>query len=143
MNTVAYDEKIRTVDLLRSPTMIVRLFYIEAGGNVYDQHATNARELVHVLGGKAGAKIGTIKEWIKALSDDKPFYEFMPTAPQVVQVCSKIRGREADNSLTSILFSVGRNASPVVCQRLGLESVRGSRDQILVFRGYEGQELYQ
>ena len=93
MKSNAYnDGKIKVAELLRSPAFTVRLFYVEADV-LFEQHATTARELVHVLGGGLEAKMGPILEWIKALpEDDKGLYEFLPTAPQVIQVYTEDQG---------------------------------------------------
>ena len=76
--------QIKVAQLFRSENLVLRLFYIEAGVKL-SQHAKTARELLHVLSPAASkAKIGPIDEWIAEVS--KRFYEFLPTAPQVIQV---------------------------------------------------------
>ena len=47
------------------------------------QHAKTAKETVHILSANK-AKIGPIDEWLNDVS--KRFYDFLPTAPQVIQV---------------------------------------------------------
>ena len=51
------------------------------------QHAKTAKETVHILSANK-AKIGPIDEWLNDVS--KRFYDFLPTAPQVIQV-NKLR----------------------------------------------------
>ena len=78
-----FNGHIKVAPLLNHASLTVRLFYLEAGVKL-PQHAKTAKELLHILSGGTKARIGPIDEWIKDVS--KRFYEFLPTAPQVVQV---------------------------------------------------------
>ena len=74
--------KIKIAELYRNSHVTLRLFHFEAGVKL-PQHAKTAKELLHVLSANK-AKIGPIDEWIKDMSNK--FYEFLPMAPQVIQV---------------------------------------------------------
>ena len=87
MGTFKFNEQIKVTELLRTKDVILRLFHCEAGLKL-PQHAKSARELIHILRPTSKAKIGPIEEWVKAIS--KSFYEFLPTAPQVIHVIRKI-----------------------------------------------------
>ena len=68
--------------MYRNSCVILRLFHFEAGVKL-PQHAKTAKETVHILSANK-AKIGPIDEWLNDVS--KRFYDFLPTAPQVIQV---------------------------------------------------------
>ena len=82
MESSKLDNQLKVADLYHLDHITVRLFYFEAGSKL-PQHAKTCREVVHILYGSK-AKIGPIEEWIKDIG--KRFYEFLPTAPQVIQV---------------------------------------------------------
>ena len=84
MGTSKFNEQIKVTELLRTKDLILRLFVCQPGLKL-PQHAKTARETLHVLTpSPSKAKIGPIEEWVKEIS--KPFYEFLPTAPQVIHV---------------------------------------------------------
>ena len=84
MGTSKFNEQIKVTELLRTKDVILRLYYCQAGLKL-PQHAKSARELIHILTkAPSKAKIGPIEEWVKEIS--KNFYEFLPTAPQVIHV---------------------------------------------------------
>ena len=82
MGSAKLYEKIRVAELFHTAELSLKLIYVDTGTKV-PQHAKNAHEMVHIFTGRH-AKIGPIDEWLKEVS--KTFYEFLPTAPQVLQV---------------------------------------------------------
>ena len=82
MKTTKFNGKIKVAELFRSSKVTLRLFHFEAGVKL-PQHAKTAKEMLHILSATK-AKIGPIDEWVKDVA--KRFYEFLPTAPQVIQV---------------------------------------------------------
>ena len=82
MGSAKLYEKIRVAELFHTAELSLKLIYVDTGTKV-PQHAKNAHEMVHIFTG-THAKIGPIDEWLKEVS--KTFYEFLPTAPQVLQV---------------------------------------------------------
>ena len=88
MGTSKFNEQIKVTELLRTKDLILRLYVCQPGLKL-PQHAKTARELIQILTIKQGqckasAKIGPIEEWVKDVT--KTFYEFLPTAPQVIHV---------------------------------------------------------
>jgi len=88
MGTSRFNEQIKVTELLRTKDLILRLYVCQPGLKL-PQHAKTARELIQILTIKQGqckasAKIGPIEEWVKDVT--KTFYEFLPTAPQVIHV---------------------------------------------------------
>jgi len=81
--TSKFDDVIKMVELVRTAESSLKLIYMKAGTTL-PQNAKNARELVHICSGDSSAKIGAIEEWITEISS-KRFYEFSPTAPQVIK----------------------------------------------------------
>ena len=82
MGSAKLYEKIRVAELFHTAELSLKLIYVDTGTKV-PQHAKNAHEMVHIFTG-THAKIGPIDEWLKEVY--KSFYEFLPTAPQVLQV---------------------------------------------------------
>lgn len=85
------------VELVRTAESSLKLIYMKAGTTL-PQNAKNARELVHICSGDSSAKIGAIEEWITEISS-KRFYEFSPTAPQVIKVRHKYPKQTKTNCL--------------------------------------------
>ena len=84
MGISAFNEQIKVTELLRTKDLILRLFVCQPDLKL-PQHAKTAREVIHILNqGQCKAKIGPIEEWVKEVN--KTFYEFLPTAPQVIHV---------------------------------------------------------
>ena len=82
MGTSKFNDQVKVAELLTTANLSLKLIHLKAGTKV-PQHAKNAGEMVHICYGQ-DAKIGPIEEWLKEVSE--PFYEFLPTAPQVMQV---------------------------------------------------------
>ena len=82
MGTSKFNDQVKVAELLTTANLSLKLIHLKAGTKV-PQHAKNAGEMVHICYGQ-DAKIGPIEEWLKEVS--QPFYEFLPTAPQVMQV---------------------------------------------------------
>ena len=89
--------KIKVAELYRNSCVILRLFHFEAGVKL-PQHAKTAKETVHILSANK-AKIGPIDEWLNDVS--KRFYDFLPTAPQVIQVKKNMVLQSHTNQLLS------------------------------------------
>ena len=84
LGTSKFNDLIKIVELVRTTDASLKLIYMKPG-TILPQNAKNARELVHICSGGSSSKIGAIEEWITEISS-KRFYEFSPTAPQVIQV---------------------------------------------------------
>lgn len=74
----------KVAELFSNDHLYLRLIHLEAGIKL-PQHAKSCRELLHILSASK-AKIGPIDEWTKDVT--KRFYEFFPTAPQVIEAAA-------------------------------------------------------